>query len=57
MPEGALICEVGSGRARLEAEFPRLPLIWLDTEESEGEVFFIRAADLAAPRRKAKARK
>ncbi len=56
-PEGALICEVGSGRARLEAEFPRLPLIWLDTEESEGEVFFIRAADLAAPRRKAKARK
>jgi len=56
-PEGALICEVGSGRARLEAEVPRLPLIWLDTEESEGEVFFVRAADLAAPRRKAKTRK
>ncbi len=56
-PEGALVCEVGRGRARLEAEFPQLPLIWLDTEESEGEVFFVRAADLAAPRRKAKARK
>ena len=56
-PEGALVCEVGRGRARLEAEFPELPLIWLDTEESEGEVFFVRAADLAAPRRKAKARK
>jgi ribosomal protein L3 glutamine methyltransferase len=55
-PEGALVCEVGRGRARLEAEFPQLPLIWLDTEESEGEVFFVRAADLAAPRRKAKAR-
>ncbi len=56
-PEGALVCEVGRGRARLEAEFPRLPLIWLDTEESEGEVFFVRAADLAAPRRKAKPRR
>jgi len=53
-PEGALICEIGRGRARLEAEFPRLPLIWLDTEESEGEVFFVRAADLAASRRKGK---
>jgi len=43
---GALICEIGSGRARLQAEFPDLPLIWLDTEESEGEVFFIGAEDL-----------
>ncbi|MGO4869279.1 MAG: 50S ribosomal protein L3 N(5)-glutamine methyltransferase [Roseiarcus sp.] len=53
-PEGALICEIGRGRERLEAEFPRLPLIWLDTEESEGEVFFVHAADLAAPRRREK---
>jgi ribosomal protein L3 glutamine methyltransferase len=51
-PQGALICEIGTGRARLEAEFPDLPLFWLDTEESEGEVFFVRASDLAAPRRK-----
>ncbi len=56
-PRGALVCEIGQGRVRLEAEFPRLPLIWLDTEESEGEVFFVRAADLTAPRRKAKAKK
>jgi ribosomal protein L3 glutamine methyltransferase len=55
-PEGALVCEVGRGRARLEAEFPRLPLLWLDTEESEGEVFFVRAADLASPSRKGKRR-
>ena len=55
-PEGALVCEVGRGRARLEAEFPHLPLLWLDTEESEGEVFFIRAADLAALGRKGKRR-
>jgi ribosomal protein L3 glutamine methyltransferase len=54
--QGALICEIGQGRARLEAEFPELPLIWLDTQESEGEVFFVRAADLAAPRRKGKPR-
>ncbi len=44
-PDGALICEIGQGRARLEAEFPDLPLIWLDTRESEGEVFLIRAGD------------
>lgn len=55
--EGALICEIGAGRAALEADFPDLPLIWLDTEESEGEVFFARAADLAAPRRKGKPRR
>jgi ribosomal protein L3 glutamine methyltransferase len=30
----------------LEAAFPQLPLLWLDTEESEGEVFWIGAADL-----------
>ena len=53
-PEGVLICEIGGGRARLEAEFPALPLLWLDTRESEGEVFFARAADLAAPVQKKK---
>ena len=42
---GALICEIGRGRERLEAEFPSLPIIWLDTRESEGEVFFIRGTD------------
>ena len=47
---GALICEIGAGRDRLESEFPALPLIWLDTRESEGEVFFARAGDLAPPK-------
>ncbi len=46
-PEGLLICEVGSGRARLETEYPELPMLWLDTQESEGEVFAVRAADLS----------
>ena len=54
--EGALVCEVGQGRALLEAEFPELPLIWLDTRESEGEVFYIRASEWPAASRKGKRR-
>jgi ribosomal protein L3 glutamine methyltransferase len=45
-PRGGLLCEIGRGRELLEAAFPQLPLLWLDTEESEGEVFWIGAADL-----------
>src|SRR3984893_5032452 len=45
-PEGGLLCEIGRGRERLEAAFLQLPLLWLDSEESEGEVFWIGAADL-----------
>ncbi|WP_024507616.1 50S ribosomal protein L3 N(5)-glutamine methyltransferase [Bradyrhizobium sp. ARR65] len=45
-PQGGLLCEIGRGRERLEAAFPRLPLLWLDSEDSEGEVFWIAAADL-----------
>ena len=43
---GGLLCEIGRGRERLEAAFPQLPLFWLDSEDSEGEVFWIAAADL-----------
>jgi ribosomal protein L3 glutamine methyltransferase len=45
-PQGGLLCEIGRGRELLEAAFPHLPLLWLDTEESEGEVFWIGVADL-----------
>jgi len=45
-PQGGLLCEIGRGRGLLEAAFPQLPLLWLDTEDSEGEVFWIAAADL-----------
>jgi ribosomal protein L3 glutamine methyltransferase len=45
-PEGGLLCEIGRGRELLEAAFPKLPLLWLETEESDGEVFWIGAADL-----------
>jgi ribosomal protein L3 glutamine methyltransferase len=43
---GALLCEIGRGRKPLEAAFPRLPFLWLDTEQSEGEVFWIAANQL-----------
>jgi ribosomal protein L3 glutamine methyltransferase len=45
-PDGGLLCEIGRGRDNLEAAYPRLPLLWLDTEDSEAEVFWIVAADL-----------
>lgn len=46
-PDGGLICEIGRGRDLVDEAFPELPLLWLDTEDSEGEVFWISAADLA----------
>jgi ribosomal protein L3 glutamine methyltransferase len=45
-PQGGLLCEIGRGREPLEAAFPQLPLLWLETEDSDGEVFWIGAADL-----------
>lgn len=45
-PGGGLLCEIGRGRDNLEAAYPQLPLLWLDTEDSEGEVFWIAAGDL-----------
>lgn len=44
-PGGGLLCEVGTGREALEAAYD-LPFTWLDTEESEAEVFWIGEADL-----------
>ncbi len=40
-PGGGLLCEVGTGRDALVAEYPHLDFLWLDTEESEGEVLWI----------------
>lgn len=39
---GGLLCEIGIGREILEAEFPKLNFFWLDSAESEGEVFFLK---------------
>jgi len=45
--DGMMIVEIGTGRETLEAEFPELPFLWLDTEESEGEVFALQRAALS----------
>ena len=44
---GGLVCEIGRGRPPLEAAYPRLSFIWLDTELSEGEVFWLARSELA----------
>ncbi len=45
---GGLLCEAGEGREILVAEYPDLDFRWLDTEESEGEVFWLTREQLAA---------
>ncbi len=45
-PKGGLLCEIGRGRENLESAYPNLPLLWLDTVDSEGEVFWIPAEAL-----------
>lgn len=40
---GALLCEIGRGREPLERAYPDTPFVWLDTEQSEGEVFWLAA--------------
>ncbi len=49
---GTLVMEIGTGRAILESEMPRVPFVWLDTEESEGEVLLVGAEDLGKARRR-----
>jgi ribosomal protein L3 glutamine methyltransferase len=51
---GTLVCEVGGAREQLEGEFPHLPFVWLDTEDTSGEVFLLRAADFRTGKRGAK---
>jgi ribosomal protein L3 glutamine methyltransferase len=51
---GTLVCEVGGGRELLERDFPRLPFVWLDTEETSGEVFVLRAGDFGGERARAR---
>ena len=43
---GALLCEIGRGREALERAYPKLKFLWLDTEESSGEVFWLDAGQL-----------
>lgn len=43
---GGMICEIGTGRELLEEEYPNLEFFWLDTAESQGEVFWVTAEGL-----------
>jgi len=47
-PDGLLVVEIGTGREGLEAAFPGLPFLWLDTAASSGEVFALSAEALMA---------
>ena len=39
--DGGLLCEIGRGRAPIERAYPATPFVWLDTERSQGEVFWL----------------
>ena len=45
-PQGGLLCEIGRCRPALEAAYPQADFLWLETEESDGEVFWIGTAGL-----------
>ena len=38
---GGLLCEIGTDREILDEAYPDTPFLWLDTEGSEGEVFWL----------------
>ena len=43
---GGLLCEIGRGREALERAYPDKRFLWLDTEASSGEVFWLDAGQL-----------
>jgi ribosomal protein L3 glutamine methyltransferase len=45
---GGLLCEIGTDREILEADFPQVRFLWLDSAESSGEVFWVTKEQLVA---------
>lgn len=43
---GTLVVEVGHNRAAVEAAYPRLPLVWLSTPDTEDGVFAVKREEL-----------
>jgi ribosomal protein L3 glutamine methyltransferase len=46
--EGTLVVEVGHGRAAVEAAFPRLPFVWLETNGAPDSVFLLKRDEFVA---------
>lgn len=44
--EGILVVEIGHNREVLEAAYPQLPFVWLETNSGDGFVFLLTAKDL-----------
>ena len=53
-PGGGMLCEIGRGRDILEAEFPDLDFLWVETTEEEDAVFWITAEALGVKAKKGK---
>ena len=47
-PDGRLLVEVGYGQAKLSADRTDLPFLWLETEDSQGDMFLLKRKDLLA---------
>jgi len=43
---GGMLCELGRCGPDLEKAYPRTPFLWIDTENSSGEVFWLKKKDL-----------
>lgn len=49
-PHGQIVVEIGDARDALDADYPALPFVWLETAISSGEVFALPAAALRSKR-------
>jgi ribosomal protein L3 glutamine methyltransferase len=49
-PGGLLVAEIGHNRDALEAAFPQLPFVWLETSGGDEYVFLLRREDFANTR-------
>ncbi|MFA5592563.1 MAG: 50S ribosomal protein L3 N(5)-glutamine methyltransferase [Micavibrio sp.] len=43
---GGMLCELGRCGPALEAAYPQTPFLWVDTEASQGEVFWLKKEEL-----------
>jgi ribosomal protein L3 glutamine methyltransferase len=51
-PDGLLICEIGAARPAFEKAYPKLDVMWLDTETTQSEVFAVSRQALSGSAKK-----